>query len=139
MQKADFEKIFHLEKIFEKEKISFAYLYWSRARWDFNENSDVDIAFYPDELYNQDILKLQWEISKEMPWYEIQIVNLKKVRNEILKFSVFTEWKLIYQKDVSKRLEQEIPLVMIAKEWMSRHYKNLIKNYVKGNKFTLKN
>lgn len=129
-----------VKKIFEEENISFAYIFWSRARGDEKENSDLDIAFYPREIYDEkNFLQLLGKLSDEIKWIEIQIINLKTVWNQILIHSVFTEWKLIYENSINKRLEEETPLIMISKEWMWRHYKNIILSYGKNKHFTLKN
>jgi len=128
-----------VKKIFEEENISFAYLFWSRARGDEDENSDLDIAFYPKKNYDEkNFLKFLGKLSNIIKWIEIQLINLKTVWNQILIHSVFTEGKLIYENSIDERLGQETPLIMISKEWMWRHYKNIILWYGKNKHFTLK-
>ncbi len=100
-----------LRRAFEKEDdVILAYLYGSRAREDYHEKSDVDVAILvkdpptPEEnpLYEAKIsLKLSKELGKDV---DIRLLNDKPL---VFLYQVLKHGKLIISKEESTRVDFE--------------------------------
>lgn len=116
-----------LTPVFQKHGVSFAYLFGSRARGEATENSDYDIALYFLDGYKE-TFQLSVDITKVLQ-AQIDIVVLNTVQNEVLKYGVFTEGALLYEKNKNKRLEKELSLITQAKSYMEQYYGNIIRKF----------
>jgi uncharacterized protein len=80
------EDIQEIRRILGKyPQISKSLIYGSRARGDFKQGSDVDIAVYCDESFD-DLWKISSELNEEtlMP-YHFDVVDYNKINNKELK------------------------------------------------------
>lgn len=110
-----------LGKILKKSEIvSFAYLFGSRATGYANQNSDFDIAIYPEDLYIkcEDQLKklsllnnLQAEIEKALGSSKIDLIDLS-IATPLLKYKIIKSGLLISEKDLSFRARKVSRWVM---------------------------
>lgn len=111
MKKENQKLINNLKKILRKEKgILFCYLFGSRAYQGFTPKSDIDIAVYLDEKKYEDFfekrLELIFEISKNLKKEaDVVILNTAPL---ILKYMIFNEGKLIFEKEKEKRMNFEL-------------------------------
>ena len=68
--------------LFEFEEVEFAYLFGSYARGTFDSRSDIDIAIYTDDAYNQFDVKLKVHHTLEINLLkEVDIVVLNSAKN----------------------------------------------------------
>jgi len=91
-----------IDEIFKKHKVKIAYLFGSRARGFFREDSDYDIAvlFDKEEVNLLDESNLAVDISEKLniPVDKIDVTSLNK--NDLLVIArVLKEGKIIYQED----------------------------------------
>jgi len=101
-----------LKEILEKEKITLAYIFGSRARGTSREDSDWDIAIYKGrKLSHDELFKLTLKISKilNVPIEYIDIVDLYNI-DPLLGFTVINEGKTIYCKnpEIKWKIEYKI-------------------------------
>ena len=123
-----------LDEIFLNNNVSFAYLFWSRARNENDKKSDIDIWVYLRNKKDREYLKKRGEqislINDLMDYYgrnDIDIVILNDVESELLKYNILTEWKLIFEEDVNFRIENETKLSMQAKDYVEKHLSKHLK------------
>ena len=123
-----------LDEIFRNNNVSFAYLFWSRARNENDKKSDIDIWVYLRNKKDREYLKKRGEqislINDLMDYYgrnDIDIVILNDVESELLKYNILTEWKLIFEEDVNFRIENETKLSMQAKDYVEKHLSKHLK------------
>ncbi len=88
----------------QKDGVEFAYLFGSFARGDNHKLSDIDIAVMCKE--ECDILRMMSEISRLLHFEDIDIVDLKKLRNNSLLMDVIKEG--IVLKDSQRREYWEV-------------------------------
>ncbi len=88
----------------QKDEVEFAYLFGSVARGDNHKLSDIDIAVMCKE--ECDILRMMSEISRLLYFEDIDIVDLKKLRNNSLLMDVIKEG--IVLKDSQRREYWEV-------------------------------
>ena len=88
----------------QKDGVEFAYLFGSFARGDNHKLSDIDIAVMCKE--ECDILRMMSEISRLLYFEDIDIVDLKKLRNNSLLMDVIKEG--IVLKDSQRREYWEV-------------------------------
>jgi len=91
-----------LMAIFEKNKVSFAYLFGSQANGSFGKDSDVDIAvMLPFEMKKEERfdlrLKLMGEISKILK-KKVDVAVLNDIRSLYFKYIIIKEGRIIYKK-----------------------------------------
>lgn len=100
-----------IKKIFEKYKVSFAYLFGSRAEQRASKSSDFDFAVYINSKSKtkrfQNRLALLQELEEILP-RPVDVVVLNDTHSTTLRYSIVSEGKLIYEKDEGKRLDFEI-------------------------------
>ena len=81
-------------RLAEKNKVQKVILFGSRARGDFRERSDIDIAFYGG---NGDLFCI--EVDEETSTLlQYDIVNMNKTIQKELKDSIIREGMVIYEK-----------------------------------------
>ena len=90
-----------LVAIFEKNKVSFAYLFGSQANGSSGKDSDVDIAvMLPFEMKKEERfdlrLKFMGEISKILK-KKVDVVVLNDVSSLYFKYIIIKEGKIIYK------------------------------------------
>lgn len=88
----------------QKDEVEFAYLFGSFARGDNHKLSDIDIAVMCKE--ECDILRMMSQISRLLYFEDIDIVDLKKLRNNSLLMDVIKEG--IVLKDSQRREYWEV-------------------------------
>lgn len=98
-----------IDYINKKYRISFAYLFGSRARGEENSQSDIDIAVYFEENYTGlDEVLIRGDIIEEGKAYFKLPVDLVSLRNStlLLKYAVVKDG--IVLKDSDERGEFEL-------------------------------
>lgn len=81
------------------EQVERAVIYGSRARGDYRNNSDIDIALFGDELTFSINTKIFYEID-ELYWvYKIDLVNMNSLKEDNkFKQNIIREGVEIYAK-----------------------------------------
>ncbi|SHE28827.1 Predicted nucleotidyltransferase [Marinitoga hydrogenitolerans DSM 16785] len=94
------ELLDNLIKIFSNnKKIKRVILFGSRAKGNFKNGSDIDIALYGEDLNINDIISIQVEIEKlEIP-YGIDLIIYNKIDNKELKEHIDRVGKFLYKRD----------------------------------------
>ena len=98
--------------VFKKNKVNFAYLFGSRVTGQITKTSDYDFAVMLlqglslEERFNIR-LKMMTELEKILK-KGIDLVILNDTQSLLLKYSIVTEGKLIYDKDTAQRIDFEI-------------------------------
>ncbi|KLO23534.1 hypothetical protein X275_02250 [Marinitoga sp. 1197] len=89
-----------LIKIFSNnKKIKKVVLFGSRAKENFKNGSDIDIALYGEVLNINDIVSIQVEIEKlEIP-YGIDLIIYNKIDSKELKEHIDRVGKILYKRD----------------------------------------
>ncbi|KLO24477.1 nucleotidyltransferase domain-containing protein [Marinitoga sp. 1155] len=89
-----------LIKIFSNnKKIKKVVLFGSRAKENFKNGSDIDIALYGEDLNINDIISIQVEIDKlEIP-YVIDLIIYNKIDSKELKEHIDRVGKILYKRD----------------------------------------
>jgi len=83
----------------DKEDIEFAYLFGSIATGEISKFSDVDIAVMCKNECN--ILQLMYEIGQILEFDEVDVVDLKKLKNNSILMDIIREGYVL--KDSEKR------------------------------------
>jgi len=83
----------------DKEEIEFAYLFGSIATGEISKFSDVDIAVMCKNECN--ILQLMYEIGQILEFDEVDVVDLKKLKNNSILMDIIREGYVL--KDSEKR------------------------------------
>lgn len=102
-----------LKKIFHNQngRILFAYLFGSRARGTYSNNSDMDIAVYLKPQHSMQFFdiktQLYLEISRALKINDIDIVVLNQSKNIMLMDSIIRNGKVLYESDQDARLDFE--------------------------------
>lgn len=86
--------------IFEKYKeVESACIFGSRARGDYREGSDIDIALFGEKLTNAINTKIYYEIDELYLPYKIDLINVNTLKNEEkFKENILREGVEIYAK-----------------------------------------
>lgn len=91
------ENIIHILKKYKE--IDSAKLFGSRARGDFRESSDIDIALFGDKLTHSINTKVFYEIDNLYLPYKIDLINFNTLTDENkLKERILKEGVKIYAK-----------------------------------------
>lgn len=100
-----------IKKIFEKHKVSFAYLFGSQAENRAIKSSDFDFAVYINSESKtkrfQNRLSLLQKLGEILP-RPADVVVLNDTHSTTLRYSIVSEGKLIYEKNEGKRLDFEL-------------------------------
>ncbi len=102
-----------MEKLFEKRKVIFAYLFGSQADGTAVESSDVDIAVMFDDGIDEDErfknrLKLMTELSQIFKGKEVEVVSLNDIRDILFKFAIVQPGRIIFKKDYDALLDFDL-------------------------------
>lgn len=86
--------------IFGKYKeVESACIFGSRARGDYREGSDIDIALFGEKLTNAINTKIYYEIDELYLPYKIDLINVNTLKNEEkFKENILREGVEIYAK-----------------------------------------
>jgi len=83
----------------EDQRIHIVYLFGSRMKSEYDERSDVDIAFYADEQFTwDDYYRLYGDVTKKLRSNRIDLLWLNKA-DCIMKFQVIKSGKVVYYSD----------------------------------------
>lgn len=90
-----------LGEIFSKySKIDKVIIYGSRAKGDYREGSDIDLAIVGD-IDTPTLYKLFFEIDELLLPYKVDLTIFKKIKNDNLKEHIERVGKIFYEKDHS--------------------------------------
>ena len=87
------------------DSVNFGYLFGSYAKGEYTKNSDIDIALYLKDTSLDNILQLNYILSKNLK-IQTDILILNSVKNLFLLESVFKDGIVI--KDSSNRVDFEL-------------------------------
>ncbi len=102
-----------IEKLFEKRKIIFAYLFGSQADGTAVESSDVDIAVMFADKVDEDErfknrLRLITELSSVFNGKKVKVVSLNDTRDILFKFAIVQPGKILFKKDYDALLDFDL-------------------------------
>ncbi len=102
-----------IEKLFEKRKIIFAYLFGSQANGTAVESSDVDIAVMFADKIDEDErfknrLRLITELSSVFNGKKVEVVSLNDTRDILFKFAIVQPGKILFKKDYDALLDFDL-------------------------------
>jgi len=119
-------------------EVVVAYLFGSRSRGDFTEDSDVDFAVLLSESFQDpyDLVRLIGELAAtfEVTDEKINLIVLNDASLE-LSFKVVSEGKVVFERDREKRVEFEAHVLksyMDFKPVLDSMRKSLIEEYTHG-------
>ncbi|MBU8906561.1 HI0074 family nucleotidyltransferase substrate-binding subunit [Desertibacillus haloalkaliphilus] len=95
LSKATFYKIINLFKEY-KESVEEVILFGSRARGDYKETSDIDLAIKFRRNNNEQLYQMKDDLSRENIIYTFDIIDYDKVSNMKLKSYIDKEGKTIF-------------------------------------------
>lgn len=120
------------------EEVVVAYLFGSRARRDFKEESDVDFAILLSRSFKDpyDLVRLIGELAIALN-VEDEKINLIVLNDADLElaYKVISEGKVIFERDIEKRVDFEVrtlKLYMDFKPVLDQMRKSLIREYTHG-------
>ena len=88
----NFEEVLReIEKIKIKYKIPKVLLFGSRARQDFQKNSDIDLCVFGDDQIKEIFYKISNEIDDINTFYSFDILFFDDIKNEKLKEDILKE------------------------------------------------
>ena len=89
------KKIKKIVTVFSKfEAVKKAVIFGSRARGDFDYNSDIDIAVYTN---GQSITELQSDLEEAAGIYKINLILMDELNNEQLRHNIEKDGVEIYR------------------------------------------
>jgi len=91
------------KKIGKKFNLNLFVLFGSRAKGNFNENSDWDFAYFSTK--NIDEEKLELELFKLLKGKAFDLINISNPTNPELEFRIFNEGVVLYEKNKNLFLE----------------------------------
>ncbi len=102
-----------IEKLFEKRKIIFAYLFGSQADGTAMGSSDVDIAVMFADKVDEDErfknrLRLITELSSVFNGKKVEVVSLNDTRDILFKFAIVQPGKILFKKDYDALLDFDL-------------------------------
>lgn len=89
-----------LLNLFKKENIDKVILFGSRARNDYKNNSDIDLAIIFDSDDNDNYIKLLTKLEELNTLFKFDIIDYNKITNATLKQEIDKDGITIYQKEV---------------------------------------
>jgi len=128
-----------LDSVFSRyTEVTVAYLFGSRARDDFNVESDIDIAVLLSQSLSgpYDFVRLVGESADELE-VEDEKVNLVILNDASLElaYKVISEGKVIFERDFERRVEFEVHVLesyMDFKPVLDLMRRSLIEEYTHG-------
>ncbi|ADQ40627.1 DNA polymerase beta domain protein region [Caldicellulosiruptor acetigenus I77R1B] len=90
-----FEKI--IELIRNEKSIKKAILFGSRARGDYKNNSDIDIAIVVD---GETTAGFKLDLDEAAGLYKVDIIELDKLEDEVFKNKILKEGIVIFERGV---------------------------------------
>lgn len=110
-----------LKKIFEKNRVVFAYLFGSQVKRKTGKLSDIDIAVFLDEKipcskFFDIRLKLVGELGDFFKRNDIDVVILNEAP-PLLSHRILKEGKVIFSKDRRKQIEYEVRAILRYLDW----------------------
>jgi predicted nucleotidyltransferase len=88
-------KLKELRKIAVKYKLKVLILFGSQASGKVSKNSDVDLAFYSLHKVNEQALFS--DIMAVLKREDIDLVNLAKTHNHIIRYQILSKCKVIFE------------------------------------------
>ncbi|MGM0509383.1 MAG: type VII toxin-antitoxin system MntA family adenylyltransferase antitoxin [Fusobacteriota bacterium] len=108
-------------------KIDFIYIFGSYAQGKNREDSDLDIAFYSNEKYDEyKLFLIKNELSKKLK-KEIDLVQLKE-SSTVFQKEVISKGTVIYEKNEINRQKFEM-IVMKKYMKLNQERSEIIENY----------
>lgn len=89
-----------LLNLFKKENIDKVILFGSRARNDYKNNSDIDLAIIFDSDDNDNYIKLLTKLEELNTLFKFDVIDYNKITNTTLKQEIDKDGITIYQKEV---------------------------------------
>lgn len=89
-----------LLNLFKKENIDKVILFGSRARNDYKNNSDIDLAIIFDSDDNDNYIKLLTKLEELNTLFKFDVIDYNKITNATLKQEIDKDGITIYQKKV---------------------------------------
>ncbi len=83
-----------------KYHLSLIVLFGSRAKGNFvRPESDIDLAIQPEKEVDSDTeQKIYGELASHFHWDAIDLINLGRQSNVVLRYNIFNEGKILFQK-----------------------------------------
>ncbi len=76
-----------------------AIIFGSRAKGNYKQGSDVDIALFGDEKQSFNLSNIQYLLNEELPLpYKFDVLNYHTLSNPLLKEHINRVGKLLYEK-----------------------------------------
>lgn len=103
-------------RVFEKERVVFAYLFGSQVSGNISKLSDVDIAVYFDERLSKaerfkEKLEIMAELSSLLKRDDVDVVPLNDAY-PLFEHRIVKQGKVIFSVDEKLRLDYEVKAVM---------------------------
>lgn len=89
-----------LLNLFKKENIDKVILFGSRARNDYKNNSDIDLAIIFNSNDNDNYIKLLTKLEELNTLFKFDVIDYNKITNTTLKQEIDKDGITIYQKEV---------------------------------------
>ncbi len=89
-----------LLNLFKKENIDKVILFGARARNDYKNNSDIDLAIIFDSDDNDNYIKLLTKLEELNTLFKFDVIDYNKITNATLKQKIDKDGITIYQKEV---------------------------------------
>lgn len=86
----------------QHEEIEEAVLYGSRAKGNYREGSDIDVALKGDRITFSDLRKIELDIDNLNLPYKVDITIFKDIKNEQLLHHIVRAGICIYRKQATK-------------------------------------
>lgn len=84
-------------ELFKKERLNKAILFGSRARGDYKDNSDIDLAIVFNTEDNDNYIKLFTKLEELNTLYKFDVIDFNKITNEKLKEEILKDGICIYK------------------------------------------
>ncbi len=118
-----------LKNIFvnQEDKISFAYLFGSRAQQTHTQSSDIDIAVFLNNTVEKNHFDIKTDlylqINRMVKQNKIDIVIMNQCKNIILLNQIITDGKLLCDNNPSLRVDYEQKMLHTAIDFKTQRKK----------------